>query len=316
MEGIRRFYNQNRKQIWMFIGIVAAIIVILQLLNYATIKKMENEQSAQATETAQNIVPQYNNIGLESEKTAITGESISEKQKDEVKAIDQFFEYCNEGNVQEAYNLLTEDCKDEMYSSLQIFDEMYYQKVINGEKKNITVENWNSNIYKVKITPDILSNGNYDKQNTLQDYITIVQNENDEYKLNINGYIGKRKVEEESDYDGFNIKVLTEDRYMNYTTYTFEITNNSDKDILLDSLNNINSMYIEDANGSKYSAYTHELAESQLTFDIGTKKQIKIKYYSKYQSNKTITRAVFSNVTIYEDSEEGDNEYSLMEVEI
>ena len=127
-----------------------------------------------------------------------------------IKVIDEFFKYCNEQKIQEAYDLLTEECKDELYSSLQVFYETYYKEVINGEKKNISVENWVNDTYKVKISEDFLSTGKYSEENTIQDYITIKKDDNNEYKLNINGYIERKKQDKEDNYKNINVKVLDE----------------------------------------------------------------------------------------------------------
>lgn len=298
MHRLIRFYNQNRKDIWKIIGVIIIIIVILQLLNYAAKRDNRKQQQSATNDITTSTTTKYNNLNLETEKSVLSGKDMSPTQEDSLDVINNFFRYCNEQKLQEAYELLTEECKDEMYSSLQIFDEMYYQKVINGQKKEVSVENWTDNIFKVKINENFLSSGKYSTENTIQDYITAKKDDNDEYKLNINGYIGRENIDKERVEKNVNIKVIQKDEYMNYTKYTFEITNDSDKAILLDSLENINTMYIQDSKKIKYEAYTHELSQGQLMFNQGEKKQIKIKYYNKYQSDKKIKNVVFSKIIL------------------
>lgn len=296
MQGLIRFYNQNRKDIWKVILIIAIIIGGLQLLNYMAKQKNKKQQNIVSNTNAASI--QYNNVNLETEKSALSGDKLSNTQKDTVKVIDDFFSYCNEQKLQEAYDLLTEECKEEMYSSVQAFEEMYYKKVLNGEEKNISVENWTDDIYKVKINEDFLTTGKYSTENTIQDYMTIKKDDDDKYKININGYIGRTTPNKEKEYENINVKVMQKNMYMNYTIYTFEVTNNSEKTILLDSLKNIDDLYIKDNNGIKYSAYTHELSQGQLVINSGETKQIKIKYYSKYSSTKKIKSIVFSRMIL------------------
>ena len=194
--------------------------------------------------------------------------------------------------MQKAYELLTDECKEEMYSSVDDFEKMYYEKVFNGQRKNVSLENWTSNTYKVKISEDYLSTGKYTNENDIQDYITIKDK-----KLNINNYIGKLKFDNiEKKEKNLNIKVMQKDTYMDYVIYTFEVTNNSNTTVLLDSLDNLESMYIKDNNGVKSLAYTHELSKRNLILNQGEKKQIKIKYYSKFNTNNKINEIVFSEI--------------------
>lgn len=306
MHRLIRFYNQNKKDIWKVIGVIIAIIVILQMLNY--ISKKNNEKQLQEKKennnTYSNINQKYNSIELESEKSVLSGKEISDTKKDSTQIIDDFFGYCNEQKIQEAYELLTDECKEEMYSSVQVFKETYYDKVLNGQKKNISIENWTDNIYKVTISDDFLSSGKYTKENDIQDYITIKDN-----KLNINKYIGREEINKEKNEENVNICVIQKDEYMDYTTYTFEITNNSKGSILLDPLEDIDTMYIKDSKGVKYSAYTHEISKGSLLINEANKKQIKIKYYSKFVSSKNIKKIVFSKVML-------NNKYYELEIQV
>lgn len=312
MYKLMRFYNQNRKTIWGLLSGILIVFVLLQLINSWSKNKTEKEQSEYEEPQTTNV--QYNDISLETEKSVVSGDKVSNKQKDMIKVIDEFFKYCNEQKIQEAYDLLTEECKDELYSSLQVFYETYYKEVINGEKKNISVENWVNDTYKVKISEDFLSTGKYSEENTIQDYITIKKDDNNEYKLNINGYIERKKQDKEDNYKNINVKVLEKNVYMDYEIYTFEITNNSDNTILMDSLDDTDSMYIQDSKGVKYSAYTHELSKGNLTIYSSSKKELKIKYYSQYQSNKKIKKIGFSKIIF---NDQGyDNKYYDFEIEI
>lgn len=310
MHRLMRFYNQNRKDIWKVIGVSLAIVVILQVLNYRAEKRNKEKEQQQNISNNTSSTIKYNNLNLKNQKSILLEEELSQDKKDSVKIIDDFFSYCSQQKLQEAYDLLTEECKQEMYSSVQNFEEMYYQNILNGEKKDISVENWIGNIYKVTINEDFLSSGKYSTENTIQDYITIKDN-----KLNINGYIGRTEPNKEKEKENIKIKILQKDMYIDYTIYTFEITNNSKRTILLDSLNNIDTMYIEDSNQVKYSAYTHELSIGQLVVNEGEKKQIKIKYYSKFSSDKNNKKIIFSKVIL--DYDLGiDSNYSKFTIEL
>ena len=292
-----RWYNQNRKIIWIIIGIIALVILVIQLFNYWS--KEDKKKILQETNQIQNSneVKEYNSVTLDETQSTITGENLSSDQLSEVDTIDMFIEYCNNQQISEAYALLTEDCKQEMYSTEEVFREAYYDKVFENTKKNVGVENWIDNIYKISINDDFLSTGKYTKENTKQDYITV-EEQDDTYKLNINNYIGKKEINKSNEQDGIQIEVLEEKTYMDYQIFKIRVKNNSENAIILDDRQDINAMYIEDKNGIQYPAYTHEIGEADLEVSPRETKEIEIKYYSKYGSEKEIDKLVFSRVIL------------------
>lgn len=303
MYNLIRFYNQNRKKIFKIIIIIVFIIVIIQLLNLIVKnKEITNQNSKEVANVSNNN--DINNT-LVSGKSAISGENInSKKLKSEVDIIDEFFNYCNNGKIDFAYNMLTDECKEEMFPTEEAFNENYYLKIFNNSVKTHLVESWINNIYKVEINDDFLSTGKVTKDNTIVDYITVVNVDNEDYKININNYIGRTYLNAKAEKDGVEINVLRQDSYMNYTTYVFEILNNTGRVVMLDDINNLDTMYLKDSNDMKYSAYTHEISQDELKLYDLEKKQIKIKFYSRYGSTKKIKSIVFSKLILdYENYE-------------
>ena len=301
MHNLIRFYNRNRKAIFRIILIIVLLVLGIQILNGLTKQKYNIDNTKNIIQnTTKNDVTKNNtkinntNKEIKSDKSAVTGEKVStEKIKKESDTIKEFIDACNNADIEKAYSYLSDDCKDREFSDINIFKEVYYTKVFNGEKKIFTMQNWASNIYKVEISNDIMSTGKTEKKGTIQDYITI---SND--KININGYVGKEILNKESEKEKLNIKVIEKNEYMDYVVFKFEITNRSSKTAALDLLDDINSMYVLDGSNVKHSAYTHELSKTQLIIDANTKKQLEIKYYSKYTSTRKIEEIAFTKVVL------------------
>lgn len=297
---IIRIYNQNRKKFWKAIIIIASIIILIQILNYFASKKNQKEQ------IGLNNISEINDSNKTdlylNSTTSIIGEGSvksDDVHKRKINLINQFFDNCNSRKYEDAYDLLTEDCKELMYPSVEIFKVSYFDKIFNGEKKNIEIEKWKDDMYRITIVDDIMSVGKYTEENNKQDYVTVEKLENDEYKLNINSFIGKEEINESRKFIyGIEIKVLSKEMYMDYEIYTFSIKNTTNGQILLDPLKEIDSMYLEDKNNVKYFAYTHELSDAQLLIEPGEESKIKIKYYSKNISEKKIKNIVFSRVIV------------------
>lgn len=297
MKRIIIWYNANRKSIWKTIGVIVIAYVTLQLVQYIWKQNQikPNNTNVPNIDQINDIQNKLNSVTLGEDKSTISGEKITNEQVSALEVIDTFVNYCNNNKINEAYSLLSEECKNEMYPRVEDFKNGYYN-VIFSDKKNVSVENWTKNIYKVKYMNDALSTGIYEQENTIQDYITVVMDK--EKKLNINNYVGKQEIGKETEAYGIKVKLVEKDTYMDYETCTFEVTNNSNNPILLNDNNNMDCMYLEDTNGIKYTAYIHELAEAGLNIPLKTTKRVKIKYYNRYSSNKTIKKVVFSKVIL------------------
>ena len=131
-------------------------------------------------------------------ETVISGSDIKEEEfKQEDNLVSEFVEYCNNGETEDAYNLLTDDCKEKLYPTLSSFNDNYYNIIFADGSKEFNLQSWVSdgsyNTYRVRFIDDIISTGNYDDTIKYEDYITIVT-ENNEKKLNINGYIRTENI--------------------------------------------------------------------------------------------------------------------------
>lgn len=294
MNEIMLWYNKNRSVIWKIAGVSLAIVIAINLINAISHNHMK-EQSKENDKDGSSLM---NTISMEKDESTVSGKKLEQEQKDSLRILDEFAEYCNIGNIDGAYSLLSEDCKKEMYPTKEVFERSYYNVVFNANKKTVSAENWVENIYKIKYKEDALSTGISNDQNTIQDYITIIKDENGDFKLNVNGYIGKEKINKTEKQGDIEIKVVETNMYMDFQTYTYEIVNNSDKTILLNDPNLDDTMYIEDKSGIKYQAYTHEISSSELKISSKEKKDLTIKYYSKYSSNKIIKSVAFARIIL------------------
>ncbi|MCI8412440.1 MAG: hypothetical protein HFJ40_08525 [Clostridia bacterium] len=300
MNNIIRFYNQNRKSIWIILLIIFFLFLILQLINNIVGKKLENESIESEKYKEISISNSTSNTNTKSNKSVVTGDNISSDNLKIAKdTINEFMEYCSQNDIEKGYDMLTEECRQEMFNSIDLFNEIYLSKIPKGKNINCTIDNWINNTYKVKVIGDILSIGKTEEGIT--DYITI-RKVDGSYKLNINSYIGRTAVNKSKTKDNVEIEVLNKDTYMDYDKYRIKIYNKSDSDIFLDTREDMQSMYIQDKSDTKYYSYTHELTDADLTVDKGTSRMISVKYYSSYSSNKKINKVVFSKIIMDYDS--------------
>ena len=299
-----RFYNQNRRKILMTILIIVFILGIIQLLNYFTKINKEQQENQNSNITENSDI----NRELVSNKSAVFGDTVSSSNlKSDIEIINEFVKYCNEQNVTLAYEIISNECKEVMFPTIDDFYNMYYSNLFNGNKKLHTIENWLGSIYQVRFTGDILSTGDLNNNATIQDYITIIR-EDGEKKLNINSYVGRTNLNKTTVNKNIKITVKNVDTYMDYEIYNLEIENNSENDILLDTSDDTKSVYLLDTKNVPYYFYSNEIIENTLKVKSKFTNNIEIKFSNSYSSSRKINKLVFSKLILnYEEYKDLEN---------
>lgn len=291
---LRILYHNNKTKIWLILGIIIFVYVIIRMFN-AQIKK-ENEEKIN-NDTNQNFqVTTY----LPSSQTSVMTNSSTTKEnvKKDTEIIKNFIDFCNDNNIEEAYNLLSQQCKDELYKNINDFYNKYYKNIFN-EKRSYDIENWASSkniTYKVKYLNDIMSSGTVNDE-YIEEYITVVT-ENNEKKLNINQFIGKEELNLKMETDNLNITVVNKYVYYDYEEYEIIFENNTDKNIILDTKENTESVYIEDTKDIKYTWFGNEVPNSYLNLNSGESKRLRLKFNEIYTGKKTDSTIYLTDVNI------------------
>lgn len=288
MHKILSFYNSNRRVIWIAILAIAFTIILLQTLNNDAKKRNSEINTNDEINSSSNTTIYPNN-----QEDFLSSNYNSEKIQDEkLKLISAFLEKCNNGKIKEAYDLLSTDCKEEMFPVLEKFKNDYTDLVFNTAK-TYDIKLWMSgkySIYKISIYENALAAGVVNN-NAIDSYYTVVE-ENNDYKININNFIAKEELNTENSNDYVRINVISRKIYIDYEEYEIKITNNTQKTILMDGYRKNNSMYLQDSVGGKKTAYTNEIPERLLIINplLSITRTIKFnKSYTEKISSKGIT---------------------------
>lgn len=297
-----RWYNQNVKQFWIGFGIIALAFIIIRTLN--AIVGEENAQKRNNMKL-QNSSTNTSTTISNSNTSVITGETVSNKEtKTNEAIIKEFVGYCNNGEIEKAYNMLTDECKSLIYPSIQQFDQNYYKNIFYINRM-YTMENWykdtNLYTYYITYTEDVLATGNAQVADKKADYITIVKDQNG-YKLNIASYIGRESCNKSLSKNNVTVLVNWLDMYMDYTIANITIQNNNTSTICLDSKKTEGTTYLYDENNVKYTGMLNEIAEEQLVVRRGMTNTINIKFNKIYNPERSIYGMIFADiVTNYEE---------------
>ena len=301
-----RYFNQNRIRIIITILIVVFIIIIIQVVNYIL------KQSRTEYQPSNSITIEDTSIPSES---VITGEKLPEETtKTNIETIQQFVDYCNNKQYENAYNLLSQDCKDELYNTLDTFINNYCNNIFLNANITYNLELWynTGSTYTYRVVyyeNNLLATGEINPSSNVEDYITIVKN-GEENKLNINSFIGKESINKTQSSEDARIEITVNNRYMyrNYEKYSITVKNNTDKTIVISEGINGNDICLVDSNEVEYDSIINELPLVSLELVPGMERTIDIHFYKMYNLYRTIDKISFKNIILDKESYEQDKE--------
>lgn len=296
MNRIIRWYNQNRQMIWTAILISVGVITLIQALNNYYKNNPKPESSSTNFSTTTYNKPNY---------AVVTQEEINETlNEDSTEIIEKFFDYCNTGKVEEAYNLLSEDCKKELYPTVDRFKQKYYNKIFTEKKMYnsvLWIANGSKNTYRLEIIGDILATGKKETM-PIEEYYTTIYN-NGDYKLSINSFIGKEELNILNAEKDITINVLNKKIYIDYEKYEIKVKNNTSRNIIFNSKETTDSVFVQDENGTKYIAFLNEIADSELKLSPGYIATYNIRFNRSYRPTISLEKISFGNIKMGDKSE-------------
>lgn len=285
-----RYWNQNRKKIIITIAIIAFIFLLTRLLNYIAKNNNESEENRAIIHTSKPI------------QSVITGENVSEEITDNnTQIIQQFIKACNEQKYTSAYELLTDDCKEQVFNNnINLFISNYCESIFQS-KKTSEIDLWlNSNnmyTYRVKFYEDnLLATGGSQMNSNKEDYITINKD-----KININGFIEKEEINKSLKEKGIEIIINSKLVYKDYETYNITINNYSSKSIMISDGESSKDICLIDENKAEYPSFIHEILASNLSLQSGYQKNINIRFNKVYDIYRRIEQIKFSNIILDEE---------------
>ena len=283
-----RWYNNKRKKIWtVLIGIIGVIIFIQTLNNYY---KNNNNISSSTNESTTT----YNTTNYAVVTKTKINENVSENS---LSIIDNFFNLCNEKKAERAYSLLSDDCKNELYPTINDFKTKYLD-IFFTEKRSYESTLWittvSSNTYRLEIYGDMLAKGKKDAIPT-EDYFTIVY-ENGSYKLNIHRYIGKKDINKSKTQNNITINIISKKTYIDYEIYEIKVENKNKTNIVLNNKQRPESIYLVDENNVKYYSYINEITDNEFELSMGQTKIYNIRFNRGYKPKIEIKEMIFEDV--------------------
>jgi len=220
---IRHFFRRNQRILFVII-IVWAIVLFINMI----LTNRPKEYVADTTYEAHTSVINNSNS---------TPKSMQEPIE---KMIEEYVKYCNAGNYQAAFNMLSSECREYGFENkVENFMRHVYTKMPLPREYAIqnysstTYGNKNMYIYEVRYFDDFLATGLTNSQYSYTSENITFFREDNEIKMNVGNYIYHNDIKNISENEYLKIDVV--DKIVNYSieTYKVKFTNRSNYTIVI-----------------------------------------------------------------------------------
>ena len=221
--------------------------------------------------------------------------------------IGSFVDKCNDKDYEAAYNMLSEDCRNNVYPDIENFKK--YVDYVFDSKKIFNIQNFsnidNTYVYNVTILDDILATG-YNNEEDMEYYVEkyVIKNNNGNLELSIREYIGRDELTYMYEDDDMKIKITSVDKQYDTVIYNLNITNKSDKTIVYSDYTSDYEIALDTSEGTKRRA--DELLEP-IIVEEGESRDFSVKFIIFFDASTEINGLIFDYIRLYESTEDYEN---------
>lgn len=295
-----RYINQNMNKIIGSIIVILFVLLIIHFLNNsikANKKLMGNKEYT---------VEEIENISNYVDEETLKDNNISNSnlKSEKIDLIIEFINYCNNEQIENAYELLSDTCKQTLFSTQEKFYNNYYKKIFDGKKTyNIQYISSDGDIktYQVLILDDIMTSGKYDKNKVHEDHMSIVE-ENGVQKLNISNFIKSEDIDKKGTTNHVILTINRRYIFFDCEIYNITIFNATNDYVELDSMKMNNNTYLSDTDDNKFYINLDEVYTSDFQIYSFTSRDINIKFSKNYMEGSKITGVNFTSIKYITDT--------------
>lgn len=201
-------------------GKIVAVIFLIWAFIFLINLFLRNRPMTQAPSTT--YEPHVSVIDTASSTPKYMQSSIEE-------VIEEYIGYCNEGNYQKAFNMISEDCRNYEFNN-NVEDFMRHVLVKMPVTKKYAIQNYSNTkygntkiyIYEVKYTDDLLATGLTNSTYSFtSEKITFYEDKEGNMQMNVGDYIYHSDIKSISENEYLKIDVI--DKVVNYSTETYKV---------------------------------------------------------------------------------------------
>ena len=313
MHKIIKYFYENKLIILRILAIVLISLVFIQLLN-----NMYKNRQRELSKNINNIYSSNSTIDNYYSDYMITqNKNVSKNDNENIKeTMKQFVDFCNDNDIEEAYNMLTDDCKEILFPDIETFYNNYISNIFT-EQKSYTMQAWTNeeNMYTFLINykGDLLSTGGVGTN--IQEYYTFIKQKDNTYKLSINNYIYTQNYEDlVTEYDDIKCEIISKYVFKDYVEYEFRVYNKTENDILLNGDKYKQSLYLLDSDNVSYSSIKSEFNNNdEIIVTSNNSRKFRVRFNKVYNTKVIVKKIVFSDIVLnyeeYKNAKENQENY-------
>ena len=219
------------------------------------------------------------------------------------QTVEEYFNYCNSKNYEQAYNILTDQCKEYLYDNeLSLFQE--YVDSIFTQNKIYNLQNYSNidgiYVYDLIILDDIESTGTTEGYEPYKEKIAL-RKEGNEFKISNQGYIESKTYNKFAEDENLKVTIKSKDVSYRREGYNVTITNKTDKYLVLvdNTLNNEITLNLGDQKRG-----TVNYSNASLVLNPGETRNEVFIFDKFYDDQKDPTEICIEDVRILDEYEE------------
>lgn len=217
---IKNFFRRNRKMIIFALVIWLLVILVNNFLKNTELKVFERTSYS------------------EHEAIMSTGQDVPEKLKQPInETIDKYFNYCNNKQYEEAYKMVSDECKSIYFPTLEDYKE--YIDIVFDENKIYYLQNFSNYedtyIYRMRIMEDLMATGLTGKKYLYfyEEKIALKEKEDGTVSLSLRQFIDSKILEEVYEDDYVKIWIDSKDVFYEEEHYNIKVKNKTSNTVVL-----------------------------------------------------------------------------------
>ena len=231
-------------------------------------------------------------------------------QKSVEDFIDEYISYCNLGEYNKAYEMISDDCKENYFGTYTDYEN--YIKKRFATHKEYALQSYSlyngKYIYSVKLFDDFLATGiTNSTYRYIDEKIIASYDENKKIVFSVGGFIDKNEVQCVQENKYLKVDVNEKITFYEFEEYKIKLTNRSDYKIIIQNNEVENTEVLIDlGNESRSNLNTDEIIlDPHESYDI-------IPSFSKsFDNGKTTQSVIFSSIRVVDENNEEIDKFSM-----
>lgn len=281
---LRRFFRKYGRILIIVFVIVSIIIAIDRILQNAT--KYDTPTTT--------LTPK--------EPVLDIGGKVPDKVHNKIEEfVEQYVKYCNEGDYASAYAMVSEDCKQKYFGSINYFTNYVKNKFF--AERCYAIQSYSTfndkYIYTVKLFDDILATGLTGTQYRYQEEkIVASYDKNKNLVISVGNFIEKNEIQSVQENEYLKVDIKNQIIEYSYEEYAIKLTNRCNYKVIIQ---NSEAAEKEIVMNLGQEVRTNEITE-EVILEPGESKIIHPIFQKFYDDGDTTKEIIFSSVRVVDEN--------------